>query len=293
MTDPQPADVALAVPAMPAHTGATAAAQHAMAQIQARHLVAISRPRDVMQFRDRLLADCERPGFADKAHYDVPNRGKGMSIRFAEAALRHFGNLYCEAITVDNNEEEVTVRVTVTDLETNSADSRDVTIAKTVERKAKPALESDILDVRVNSYGETVYLRRATDEEILGKRNSLVQKAKRVLIIAFLPFDIVEEAAAACAATRRNRDAEDPGAAIKRLCDAFSVQQRITPDELGRYMGKNVQRLSPDDIDHLRGIFAALQSGDTTWEACMEAKHPTQTTGEPEAGPMPEDDGGE
>ena len=107
-------DIQTIPPSLPAHhTGATAAAHHAMAQIQARATVALARPRDVMTFRENILRDCDRPGFADHARYEVKNRGSGMSIRFAESALRHFGNLYCEAVAVDDNPEQVTVRVSV------------------------------------------------------------------------------------------------------------------------------------------------------------------------------------
>jgi hypothetical protein len=261
------------------HTGATAAAQHAVAQIQARAMVAIARPRDIMHFREAILRDCERPGFADQARYEVKNRGSGMSIRFAESALRHFGNLYCEAVAVDDNAEQVTVRVSVTDLETNACDSRDVTIQKTVERRKKPKDESIIVGTRVNSYGDPLYILRATDEEILGKRNAAVNKAKRVLIIAFLPFDIVEECEARCMATSQNRDAQDPDAAVRKLCDAFAGL-KVTPQEIADYMGKAVGRLSPKDLSELRGIYEALRGGDVSWEEVVEAKHPPQTTGD-------------
>jgi len=264
---------------LPSHTGATAAAQHAVAQIQARAMVAIARPRDIMHFRESILKDCDRPGFADQARYEVKNRGSGMSIRFAESALRHFGNLYCEAVAVDDNPEQVTVRVSVTDLETNACDSRDVTIQKTVERRKKPKDESSIVGQRVNSYGDPLYILRATDEEILGKRNAAVNKAKRVLIIAFLPFDIVEECEARCTATSQDRDAQDPDAAVRKLCDAFAGL-KVTPQEIADFMGKAIGRLSPKDLSELRGIYEALRGGDVSWEEVVESKHPPQTTGD-------------
>ena len=65
----------------------TAAAAQAQALVQARFIMAIRNPRDLMQVRQRMLADAKRPGFAKVAIYSVPRGGKqitGASIRFAE-----------------------------------------------------------------------------------------------------------------------------------------------------------------------------------------------------------------
>lgn len=260
------------------HTGATAAAQHAMSQIQARALIAISRPRDIDTFRQKILKDCRRPGFARAARYDVPNRGSGMSVRFAESCLRHFGNLYVESITVDDNKDALTVRVSVTDLETNACNTQDVTVTKTVERKRKPKNEEAIIDTRFNSFGDTLYILRATSEDVLGKVQSAIAKAKRSLIIKFIPYDIVEECEGQVFETMEQEDAQDPDAALNRMIDAFGGL-RVTPADLAEFLGKPLARVAPKDLAELRGIHGALREGTSTWEEIMEAKKPQEIAG--------------
>src|SRR5690348_15141612 len=80
-------------------TQGTALAARAQAEVQARYIVALQRPRNVEQFRVRLLEHCKRPGFAAVAAYEKPVGGqkiKGPSIRFVETALQVFGNVLPE-----------------------------------------------------------------------------------------------------------------------------------------------------------------------------------------------------
>jgi hypothetical protein len=48
-------------------TAASAIAAREEAEIQARYIMALRRPRDTENFRVALLKECKRPGFAEKA----------------------------------------------------------------------------------------------------------------------------------------------------------------------------------------------------------------------------------
>src|SRR5205809_3863734 len=77
----------------------TALAARATAEVNARYIMALQRPRSWDDVRVRLLAECRRPGFARVARYLKPI-GKGVagpSIRFAEACLRYCGNASASA----------------------------------------------------------------------------------------------------------------------------------------------------------------------------------------------------
>ena len=53
------------------------------AQVQARYTLAISKPRDLDQVRQRILKECRRPGFAEVAMYSKPvgrSKIEGLSI---------------------------------------------------------------------------------------------------------------------------------------------------------------------------------------------------------------------
>src|SRR5208337_3723267 len=81
-------------------TASTAVAAQAQAEIQARFIMAMQRPRDDDNVRVRMLRECARPAFAKRAYYSlprgdkpgrltgIPNRIEGLSVRFAEAAVR-------------------------------------------------------------------------------------------------------------------------------------------------------------------------------------------------------------
>ena len=109
----------------------------ARAAVESRYVMALKRPRNPDMARTVLLRDCKRPGFAESAVYAKPIGGgkvTGLSVRFAEAALRAWGNVLCESQTVYDDDEKRIVRITVTDLEANVTFPKEVTIAKRVER---------------------------------------------------------------------------------------------------------------------------------------------------------------
>ena len=71
----------------------TAAAAAAKAEIEVRVLTAKKWPRDVNAFREGIMNDCRRPGFAEIALFHKPIGGKEIvdfSIRFVESAIQHY-----------------------------------------------------------------------------------------------------------------------------------------------------------------------------------------------------------
>jgi hypothetical protein len=255
----------------PVETSAMVLAAQAKALVEARYVMAMKRPRDLDEVREALLKECRRPGFASVARYHKPI-GKGIdgpSIRFAEAAIRCMKNVTVETITVYDDREKRIMRVTVTDLENNIPYSQDVTVQKTVERK-KTQSGDVIIRQRLNSYGEPVYLIEATDDDILNKQNALVSKAVRTLGLRLVPGDLIDEAMDMVMAVQRKKDAEDPDAAKKRLLDAFS-EKGVTVAQIKDYLGHGVETLEPKELTDLRGLYAALRDGETTWREIMDA----------------------
>jgi hypothetical protein len=243
----------------------------AIARVQARVMQALARPRDTEAFRVKMLSECKRPGFAEAAKYSKPMGGEkveGPTIRFAEAALRLYGNLDCELVVVSSDDKGATIRCTVTDLETNSTDSQDAFVGKTVERR-DPGGRTP-LNVRRNSNGKATYTVEATDDEFRPKFNSEASKVRRGRILAMLPADIVDECLEACDQTCANENAKDPQAAIRKMVDAFNAIG-VSPTELKEYVGKDLERVTPKEFENLRATFNGLKAGETTWAAVMEA----------------------
>ena len=257
-------------------TSSTVLAAQAKALVEARYTVAIHRPRDLDVVRARLLADAKRPGFAQVAIYRKPigkDESKwpvGPSIRFAESAIRAMGNCVVEAITIFDDAERRIVRVTATDLESNTSWSNDSTIQKTVERSYLKDNETPISS-RLNSYNKPTYTVRATDDDILNKVNALLSKSYRTLGLRLVPGDIVEEVMEECWKTRSVEDARDPDATRRQLFDAFG-RQGVTVEQLKAYLGHDAKALSAKEQETLRALFNALKDGETTWSEILSTK---------------------
>lgn len=254
----------------------------ARARIEAEHILAKRFPRDLDLARTKLIADCRRPRFAEKARYRKPQGKKknedngrweqafaeGPSIRFVEAAIRALGNLSQEARTIYDDQDRRKILVLVRDLESNSSMSAEIVIEKTVERH--DATGREVVASRLNSYGKTVYVVRATDDELNTKQAALVSKAIRTVGLRLIPADLVEESMDLIVETQSRADKTDPDAARKRLVDAFD-SVGVRPDALKAYLGHEVSGCSPAEILELRAIYAGIHSGETTWREVVES----------------------
>lgn len=252
---------------------AMAVAVQAKAAVEARYLVAMRNPRSWERVRLDVLDACKRPRFAETARYAKPVGGKsivGPSIRFAEEALRAMGNCLVETMVIQENADQRIVRVSVTDLESNLSYPQDVVVRKEVERKKLKDGQSH-KGKRINSYGDTVYLVEATDDELLVKQNALVSKSLRTSALRILPSDILEEAMEMVEETTKAKDAKDPAGARKRMVDAFHTKG-IGPDDLVAWLGHPLEQVTADEMRDLKLVLTALSEGEATWAAVMEVR---------------------
>lgn len=253
-------------------TAATAMAASAKALIEAAFVVALRNPRNMEQVRQRLLAECDRPGFAEAAHYLKPignEKIPGLSIRFAEAAYRFMGNLDCQqTVTFDDAERRI-VKVTCRDLETNAHLSIDVLIEKSVERRY-PDQSREKLGERKNKQGQTVYILSATEDEVFVKQNAMLSKARRNLILAFLPGDVAEECESRVFETLKERDKKDPKGALRVITDNF-FRLGIDAAQLTKVLGHDPETISPAELELLRALYNAVKQGEATWADIVQA----------------------
>ena len=264
------------IPVSAGERAASAVATQAAAQTQARYTVALARPRSEDAVRAKLLHECRRRSFAEKAKYNKPI-GKGVvgpSIRYVEAALRCMGNVLTETATIYDDDSSRIVRVSVTDLESNATYYRDVSLRKTVERRQLKRGQV-ALSTRVNSYGDTVYIVEGTDDDIANKEGALISKAVRTLGLRLIPGDLVDESMELVDTTLAAGAAKDPDGERKRLVDAF-VAVGVQPDDIAQYLGHALSRMAPTELADLRAIYSAIRDSEATWEQFADK-------GEPEA----------
>lgn len=256
-------------------TAATAAAAQATAAVNARYVMALQKPRQHDQVRFNLLRECRRPSFAESAIYELPRGGKsisGPSIRFAEAAIRALTNVLPETAVVFDDDDKRVVAVRVTDLECNVTYSRDVSITKTVERR-QLAKNQKPISVRANSYGDTVYIVPATDDEILMRENALVSKALRTLALRLIPGDLLDEAMEVVKTTLASEVKKDPDAARRKLLDHFA-NLNVSPAQIAEFLGHDTATMSPGEVAMLRGVWTAVRDGKSWEEATEDAEKP-------------------
>jgi len=267
-------------------TAATSMAAQAQAEITARYIVARQNPRDADVVRTQLLKESSRPNFARRAFYSVPRGDKpgrltgtpgrieGLSVRFAESAIRVSGNILQATRTLYDDDYKRMINVAATDLETNAVYARDIVIEKTVER-AKPKDKAVILGQRTNSAGNTVYIVQATEDELLQKEGALISKTFRTLALRLVPPDVLEECEQRIVLTIEDENAKDPDAARKLLCDAF-FKLGISPDELKEYVGHGLEQFSKQEKLDLTGLHQAIKDGEISWADAMRSRVETR-----------------
>lgn len=253
---------------------AVAAAETAKAKIQAGYLMALQKPRDEDEARAKILKACRRMDFAKDVEFKKPmgkkkvgNRWEqqyidGMSIRFAEVALKEWGNVLTDVSTLYEDELVRRIKISVTDYETNLTHSREPQISKTVERRSD--YNRDVLGERTNSNGDTVYIVRATDDELMNKENAIISKTIRNEGLRLIPNDIKVEAVRIARETVMADMGQDPDAAKKKLIDSFSSVS-VMPKDLAKYLGHGLDVISPKELENLRGIYKAIKDGESSW----------------------------
>lgn len=282
MTATQSADGSRSLARTSAHTVSLAARQEA--EVKARYAMAVANPRDLDSTRLRLTRRCESPRFASVARYKKPQGKKkndetgqweqqfieGWSIRFVEEAIRTMGNIAPEDRVTSEDSEKLTVYVSVTDLESNISYGSEIIVPRTVERKELKRGQQP-LNVRVNSYGDNVFLVAASDDEVRMSKARLVSMTLRTLGLRLIPGDILDECLEIVMETQQKDVKSDPTEARKKLIAAFD-QIGIKPEDLRAYLGgRPLDALTPDMILELRAVYTMVKEEGAHWRSVLAA----------------------
>lgn len=251
--------------------------------VRARYLVAMQNPRDMDAVRQQLITDCGRFSFADPALYKRPIGGEtktGLSIRFVLAALRYMGNCDVSPQIIYENDQKRIIKVTVTDLETNTNHSKDVSIDKTVER-SKVRAGQQVLGSRLNSRGAQVYIVEATEDELNIKVDAQVSKAIRQLGTRLVCDELQDECLEIIRETIAKKIEADPDAEKKKIIDSF-FDIGVSVEQLKKYLGVDDLSTVRDkkDIMDLRAVYQGIKAGETSWREVMEAREAARGEGE-------------
>lgn len=291
-------------------TEAIAAQERAM--VEARYIMAMRCPRDFDDVRALILKECKRPGFAEVATYARPvgsvkdeDTGEwreafaeGLSIRFAEVALRRMGNMACTARTIHDDPAVRMVQVTALDYESGGSWETVITVTKTAEqRKLKKGQRP--LGERVNSYGDRVFIVEANEQRFAAKLGAEISKASRTAILRLVPGEIQDEAFEMCKKIQAEieaKTAKDPAATKKRMLDGFS-DVGVRPSEIAQWLGHPVEQGTREEFLELSRILSALRERELVWSDVLAERVEARTAAKPKtastapAGPAPAETG--
>lgn len=279
-----------------AETAQTAVAEHAKANVQARFMVALNKQRNVEDARQAIIKTCKRPRFAAKARYCKPvygakacgkigcpmaERGKrsrdgvqqcghvcGLSIRAADELVKLFGNIQTEQMTIYEDEDQRIIGIACTDLETNITKAQSFTVKKTIERR-KVKDGQEVLGDRLNSYGDKVYIVRATDDELMIKEAAAASKIRRNLELQMIPADILDEADEVAFETTLHEDAQDPDEAKRKVLDAFAAIG-VQPSQIEAFLGHGSDGITAQELQLLRAMWSTINDGSSKWSDYMD-----------------------
>lgn len=219
----------------------------AIAEVQAKMILAKRFPRDEEIARSRIMKECEREKLAESATYSFP-RGdaevKGPSIRLAEVIARHWGNFLSGVTELEQTHEKSTVKAFAWDLETNSADEKVFEVSHFRSTKKGGYLLTDPRDIY----------------EMVANQGA---RRKRAAILALIPGDVVDEALAACEKTLESKiNPKDIKSIKESMLEAFQkLAEWITTDSLADRVGKDWDKIGSKDIVKLRNLYNAIKDG--------------------------------
>lgn len=265
-------------------TQSSALAARAKAEIEARWIVAMKQPRSWDKVRLDLLKECSRSGFAESAMFSIKRGRKkneatgrwednmidGLTIRFAEAAMRTMGNISAEPAVVYDDDAKRVVRVTVMDLESNVTFVEEFVMRKVVERKELREGQAS-LGERFNSYGDRVHLVEATDDEVAQKQAVLASKAIRNSVLRLLPGDYRDDCIQRIGETKTAAVNADPDKAKRDILESFH-RLGVGPDAIATYLGHALEQVTPAELVELRGIFVAVREGEVSWSDVLGSR---------------------
>lgn len=274
-------------------TAATSAAAREQAAIQARFVMAERHPRNWDTVRVRLLQHCDRPRFADNARYSKPTGKKkingewvetfaeGLSVRFAEVARQEMANTESTSSVVFEDDLLRIVRAGVSDIERNTHEFREVAITKVVEKRGMknkktgewepPEGRETVGNPRLNSYGDPVYLVKATEDEVQSRQNSQISKIQRDSTLRLIPKDIRDECEDRCLAVLEDPNKTDPMELRKRIIDGFA-KLGVMPDDLVNYMGNSLDKLGSKGWKELSSLGVAIRDGEISFQDALKKK---------------------
>jgi hypothetical protein len=220
--------------------------QRAIAEVQARMLIARANPRNPIRAMEQILNDCTRPTLAEKATFQYARGGTdiaGPTIRLAEAIAQRWGNIASgiKELSRQNGYSECVAYAW--DLESGYYDERQFQIRHWRDTKGGGYAVTDERDIY----------------EIIA---NFGQRRKRAVLLTVIPGDVVEAAQDQCERTMR-AGAEVTPERIQKLVEAFATFG-VEPHQIEARIQRRLDAIRPAQVVQLGKIFNSLNDGMST-----------------------------
>jgi len=216
--------------------------QRAIAEVQARMLIARASPRDPVKATELILADCRRLSLAEDAVYAYSRGGtdiSGPSIKLAEAIARRWGNIATGIKEVSRHGGYSECIAYAWDLESGYYDERQFQVRHWRDRK--------------EGRGYAV-----TDErDIYELTANMGQRRKRAVILSVVPGDVVEAAVMQAERTIIEK-ANTSQEAVAKMIEAFA-EFGVTKEAIEKKIQRNLAAIKPANVIALKRIYVSLR----------------------------------
>lgn len=216
--------------------------QRAVAETQARILLARANPRDVVKATDLIIADCQMLALAEEAMYAYSRGGtkiSGPSIRLAEGICRRWGNIATGIKEVSRRDGYSECRAEAWDLETGYFDFREFQIKHWRDKKDGGGyLLTDERDIY----------------ELIANQG---QRRKRACMLAMIPGAVVDAAVAQCERTLKAKTDMSPEG-IQKMLDAFA-QLGVSQKQIETRIQRRLDAIEPAQVISLKRIYVSLR----------------------------------
>ena len=239
--------------------------QRAIAEVQAKLMIAKSMPRDPVAAWEKVMKACSLPGMAEAAFYSYKRGGQevtGPSIRLAEALASAWGNIDYGMRELSNKDGVTELEAYAWDLETNTLTTQRFTVHHKRDTKGGGYALTDQRDIY--ELGANMGARRM-----------------RARILAVLPADIVKAAEERCRLTLQGGSGVPLSERVKTMLTKFAPFG-ITQKHVETHLGKKLIDIMPDDIVTLIGIYNSVKDGNVSAAEAFEAKTEQPVVKEPE-----------
>jgi len=244
--------------------------QRAVAEVQARMLIARANPRDPIAATEKILNACTRSTLAERAVYQYARGGtdiRGPTIRLAEAIAQQWGNIASGIKEISRHGEYSECVAYAWDLESGYYDERQFQVRHW-------------RDTRSGGY-------QLTDErDIYELIANFGQRRKRAVLLTVIPGDVIEAALEQCEITLHSRADVTPEG-IKKLIDAFA-EVGVTQQQIEARIQRRLEAIRPAQVVSLRNIYNSLRDGMSVIEDWFGEQAPLETgRAAPDVSPPP------